>query len=181
PGVAARWHVASSHPDRHEDVKGAGIRKVPYDRRRRGIDHRELSFLSLDLEGDVQEVTGVEADLQRRSFILNRHLLARAAGLRAGRRENERVDLPRQLAGANVFRGNGGDPVDGSGEGAAIDTHDLVVAGGDYPLVVGEGAVDQLGGKHDRAEGEADARFGQGDLDALFDLVDELAQLVDRL
>src|SRR6266581_3162300 len=55
---------ARSHPHRHQDVKGAPIGDVANDRRRTGIRHHELYPLTADLLGDVEEVSGVEADLQ---------------------------------------------------------------------------------------------------------------------
>ena len=67
------------------------------------------------------------------------------------------------------------------GEALAVDDQLLVVAGRDDALVVREGAVDQLGGQHDAADGEADLGVRHLDGDGDIRIVDQLLQFADGL
>ena len=64
-------------------------------------------------------------------------------------------------------------------EALRVELQQLVVAGRDDAVVIGEGAVDQLAGQHRAAEAEADLGRRQRDLDRAFDLVEQLAQFAD--
>ena len=64
-------------------------------------------------------------------------------------------------------------------EALRVELEQLVVAGRDDPVVVGEGAVDQLAGQDRAAEAEADLGRRQRDFDRALDLVEQLAQFAD--
>ena len=57
-----------------------------------------------------------------------------------------------------------------------VQRQHLVVAGRDHALIVGERAVDQLGGQFDAVEGELDLGVGQADLDGAVGIVQQAAQ-----
>ena len=63
----------------------------------------------------------------------------------------------------------------------ASSASDLVVAGRDHALIIGEGAVDQLGGEFHAAEGELDLGVRQRDLDRAVGVVQQPAQFGHRL
>ena len=59
-----------------------------------------------------------------------------------------------------------------------IELQQLVVAGRDHPVVIGEGAVDQLAGEDRAAEAEADLGRRQRDLDRSLELLEQPVELV---
>ena len=114
-------------------------------------------------------------------LVVDLDLLGGAAGVRAGGRERHHALGDRELDGPRLLGRDGRDAVDGVGELLARHVQDLVVAGRDHPLVVGEGAVDQLADQGDVADGEADAGVGKLDIDRAVALVEQLADLAHGL
>jgi hypothetical protein len=139
----------------------------------------EQRILAFDLLGDVQQVAGIEADLERGRGIDDLDLFGRAAVLRAGRRQVTRCRDRSSASPRGSFRSRWWRRGRPPGRiRLRIDLEHLVVAARDHPVVIREGAVDQLGGQHAMAEGEADLGVGQRDLDLpTVGLVEQLAHL----
>ena len=56
---------AGIHPQRHQHVLDAGVAGIEHQGGRGGVGEAELGRLAADLAGDVQQIAGVEADLER--------------------------------------------------------------------------------------------------------------------
>ena len=94
---------------------------------------------------------------------------------------DELVGLDVELDRASALAGDGRDAVDGRLELGIGDLHLLVVALRNDAPVVGEGAVDQLGGERHRADLEAHLGGADADLDGGRAVLDEPVQLVHGL
>ena len=67
------------HAHRHQHVEGRGALAVLDDGRRAGIGELEQGRVAVELGRDVEEVAGVEADIDRRRIVIDLDLLGRAA------------------------------------------------------------------------------------------------------
>ena len=65
-------------------------------------------------------------------------------------------------------------------EALRVELQQLVVRGRDNPVVIGEGAVDQLAGEDRAAEAEADLGRRQRDFDRALELLEQAVELGDR-
>ncbi len=121
-----------------------------------GIGELQLHRVAVDLAGDVEEVAGIEPDLDPVLIVVDLELFRGAARIRIDHGKRQLAVAGREFHGPAALRRDGRDAVDGGGELALVHFQELVVALRDDPRVVREGAVDQLRGEHRLAEGEAD-------------------------
>ena len=99
-----------------------------------------------------------------------------------GHRKLEQAILGLELDGlAAAIGGNGGDAVNGRGKGRAVDIHLLVVVLGRHPVIVGEGAFDELAQEHHRADGEADLGVADFHRHVAIGAVEEFLDLTNGL
>src|SRR5690606_23119714 len=126
---------------------------------------REGSLRTVELAGDVEQVTRIETDFERRTRIGDRKLLRRAAGIGVRHRKRQAAFIEIELHRPRLLRRDRRNAIDGLGETLAIDLHDLVVAGRDHAAIIGEGAVDELRGQHNAAELETYLGFRNADGD----------------
>ncbi len=138
-----------------------------------GIGELEHGDLAFDLRGDVEQIARVEADIERIGVVFDLELLGGAAGIRIGDREHQPAAIERQLHRAAALARHRGDAVDRGLEILLVDDQLLVVAERDDARIVGKGAVDQLGGEHDVADGEADLALRQLDRDLGLGVLDQ--------
>ncbi len=165
--VGWRWLAdvvhGSLNAHRHEHVQRAFVAGVLHHGRGAGIGELEQRALALELVGDVEQVARVEADLERGRAVLDRDLFRRAAALGIVHRQHQLVLRQVELHRAAALAGDGRDAVHRIDEFRVGDLQLLVVRLRDHAPVVGEGAVDELGGERQRADLEA--RLGRRDAD----------------
>ena len=82
-------------PHRHQHVERRRALAVLDQGRRAGIGELEQGRVAVELAGDVEEIAGVEADIERRRIVIDLDLLGGAAGIRI-------VDRERQAAVASA-------------------------------------------------------------------------------
>ena len=140
-----------------------------------------MGSLAGDLAGDVQQIAGVEADLEGLFGIADLDLLDPLPGLHVAHRQGDAVQLEGQFHRTALLGRDGGDAVDGLGEQGVVDVGLFVVPLGNDAHVVGEGTVDDLGGQAGLAEFEADLLRADHDLDRAGAVVEQAADLVDGL
>src|SRR3546814_7532757 len=129
-----------------------------------GVVQVQFHQVAVDLAKNVQQIAGVEADVETLALEGAGDFLRRRAVFGAGDGQGDLVAVQRHLDGAGLFRGDGGDAVHAFLEAARVDLEQLVVGGRDDAAVIGEGAVDQLAGQDRDAQAEADLAGGQADL-----------------
>src|SRR5262249_36382295 len=78
-----------SYPHRHEHIERRRILAVTHHGGRAGIGKLELRRATFELARDVEEITSVEADLERIEAVLDRQLLGGAAAIGVVDRERE--------------------------------------------------------------------------------------------
>src|SRR5262245_10295122 len=117
----------TSDPHRHQDVKRRLVAPVLNHGRRTGIRELEVSCVALQLRSYVEEITGVEADLQWRSIIVDADLLGCAPALGIVDRQDELVGADVELHRASALARDGGYAVDGALELRIVDLERLVV------------------------------------------------------
>ena len=78
-----------SHPHRHQHVERLGVAILADQGRRTGVVEHEDGVLGPDLADDVEQVTGVETDLEAVRLELDRDLLAGRAVVGVGDGELE--------------------------------------------------------------------------------------------
>ena len=87
--------TSALHTHRHQHVERAGIARVLHHRRRLAVGETEFDLI-LNLIGDVVQISGLEANLQRPSVVLDViriQFFGRRPLLRAGGREDQQVPL----------------------------------------------------------------------------------------
>src|SRR3546814_16773964 len=94
-------------------------------------------------------------------------------------RQRDLVLVERHLDRAGLFGRDRRDAIDAFLEAARVDLEDLVVAGRDHAVVIGDGAVDQLRGQHRRSQIEAALGGGERHAQRTVELVETLAPLAN--
>src|SRR5690349_24869567 len=74
--------VSCLHPHRHQDVKRGGAFAVLDDGGGAGIGELEQGGVAVELGRDVEQIAGVEADIDRRGIGIDLDLFRRAARIR---------------------------------------------------------------------------------------------------
>ena len=112
------------------------------------------------MRGDIEQVTGIEADIQRLGPVLHFDFFGRAAGIWVGHGQHEFPIAQRQLDCAAALTRDGGDTVHRLFEHLFVDREFLVIADRNDAHVVRKCAIDQLGGEHRLGEPETDLTLG---------------------
>ena len=81
---------------------------------------RNSAELAADLGGDVQQVPGVEADLEGLAVVVDLQLLDRLAGFHVAHGQHDAPRLDRQFHRAALLGGDRRHPVDGGGEQGVV-------------------------------------------------------------
>ena len=100
--------------------------------------------MSPSISPRIRAGIGVEADLEPVGAVIGRQLLGRDAVFRASHRQCHLVAVDADLHRAGLLAGDGRDAVDAGRKALRIELQQLVVRRRDHPVIIGEGAVDQL-------------------------------------
>ena len=146
-----------------------------------GIGELQDRGFAFELGRDVEQIAGIEADIERLGAVLDLDLLGRAAGIRIGHRKHQPAAGERQLHRAPALARYRRHPVDRLLELLLVDGEFLVVADRDDAPVVGKRSVDELGGEHRVAEREADLALRELDRDLGLVVFDQALHLAHGL
>src|SRR5829696_2488308 len=87
----------------HQNVQGAFRILVLDQGRRSWVGQLQHGGLTFDLRRDVQQVAGIEADIERIGSVLDLNFLSGAARIRIGHRKHQSSIAERQFYGASAF------------------------------------------------------------------------------
>src|SRR5450759_1348000 len=102
-----------SYPHRHQHIEGARAIAVLHYGRRTRVGEFEQHRVAFKLLGDIEEIAGVEADVDRRGIIIDIQFLDCRTGSRIGDGKSEFGVRHGELDGAATLRRNRRNPVDG--------------------------------------------------------------------
>src|SRR5215203_5792184 len=97
PWTLVNPSVAGSDPHRHEHVQRRSLVVLTDQGRRGGIGEMDLDHVTVNLPEDVEQIAGVEADLEARRSIIAGHFLGGGAVFGAGHRQGDLVAIERHL------------------------------------------------------------------------------------
>src|SRR3954470_14874369 len=117
----------SSDTHRHQDIKRVRFVILAQERWRSGIGEVDLDRVAVDLAEDVEQVAGVEADLEPVGAIIGGQLLGREAVLRARDRQGHLVAVETDFNGAGLLAGNRRNAVYGGRKDSWLVLEQLVV------------------------------------------------------
>ena len=103
-------------PQRHQDVLHVRVLRIEHERRIVGPAKPQLGHLARDLVGDVQQVAGVEAQLEGLAVVVELQLFHRLAGFHVAHGQHAFSAFYSHTHGPGLLRRDGGHAVDGLGE-----------------------------------------------------------------